>query len=123
MAMVLGSCARAEPARPRPLVAPRTTSDVAGIWRARGGTVLELRANHGYVVISPITRPMTGRYTLEGDRMVFAGAEACADAEGSYRVLVDPHMRLRLEQPADGCARRREILSAGTWVYTPRGGG
>lgn len=120
LSAVSAACGPAKVPKEAPAVAPRSLDDVVGIWRTVHQSVLELRSNGTFVLISSRDAPDQGRFVLDADRLQFGATRACTSGAGSYSVRLAVHARMRIDQPDDGCAVRRRILTGDPWVYTPR---
>ena len=102
-------------------VRPEKIDDVTGIWRNVHQGVLELRDNGDFVLISPITKPDSGKYTLQNGVIAFAGGTLCPPGDASYAVGVVRSQRMMLSSDGDRCELRRRVLVSDPWVYIPRG--
>ena len=82
--------------------------------------LLELRDRGDYVLISSVTQPESGTYTLTGDQLEVRAENSCADASGRYRVRVDRARRMDLTDGDDACTERKRVMQSDPWIYTPR---
>jgi hypothetical protein len=124
LVVATGAChAAVERPTPRPTAPPRAANDVVGIWRTIRQGVLELRENRSYVLISPITKPATGHYEVDGGQLIVTDDQCGADS-GRYDVLVirNKSMTLDAGTTGDACELRKRVLEGELWVYAPRGG-
>ena len=108
------------PRTPPPVKGPSRVDDIVGIWRNVHQGTFEVRQDASYVLISPITEPEAGTYTLEGDRLALRGEKGCGAAQGIYRVRVTRVQRMDLTADSDPCKTRLRVLVTDPWIYTPR---
>ncbi len=108
------------PRTPPPVSGPARIDDIVGIWRNVHQGVFEVRQDGSYVLISPITEPEAGTYTLESDRLALHAEKGCGAVPGSYRVRVKRVQRMDLTADSDPCKTRRRVLISDPWLYTPR---
>jgi len=126
MLLVLGTACRAPtdnkegPRTPPPVAGPSSVDDIVGIWRNVHQGVFEVRQDGSYVLISPITEPEAGTYTLDGDRLELRGEKGCGAAQGIYRVRVKRVQRMDLTADSDPCKTRLRVLVSDPFIYTPR---
>jgi hypothetical protein len=126
MSLVLGAACAAPkdnkegPRAPPPVTGPSSVDDVVGIWRNVHQGVFEIRQDGSYVLISPITEPEAGTYTLQADRLELHGEKGCGAARGIYRVRVKRAQRMDLTADRDPCTSRLRVLVGDPWIYTPR---
>jgi hypothetical protein len=114
--IALAACA-SKPDPIRPLRTPTALADITGIWRSPGQSTLELRANGSYVLITSVSNALAGEFTLSQDRITFFDDKECGGAQGTYRIQVAVEQRMEFSEPDDGCALRRDQLTADPYVY------
>lgn len=100
---------------------PATGTDIAGIYRSMNQSLLQLRADGGYVLIVKDSAATSGQFTVASGQLEVE-SEGCGSTVGRYAVVVTGKKeagkaKLEITPVSDDCARRARDLVAAPWVY------